>query len=90
MLLQLAVFVREIIETKPKLRVSIMTRLLDTCYQIRAAQICSCALWVIGEYCLSLSEVESAIATIKQCLGELPFYSISEEAEATDASKKTP
>ncbi|MBA0723901.1 hypothetical protein Golax_004442, partial [Gossypium laxum] len=57
---------------------------------IRAARVCSCALWIIGEYCLSLSEVESAIATIKQCLGDLPFYSASEEGEATDASKKTP
>ncbi|MBA0723065.1 hypothetical protein Golax_003678, partial [Gossypium laxum] len=57
---------------------------------IRAARVCSCALWIIGEYCLSPSEVESGIATIKQCLGELPFYSVSEEAEATDASKKTP
>ncbi|KAA3477808.1 coatomer subunit beta-1 [Gossypium australe] len=84
------VFVREIIETNPKLRVSIITRLLDTFYQIRAARVCSCALWIIGEYCLSPSEVESGIATIKQCLGELPFYSVSEEAEATDASKKTP
>ncbi|MBA0747790.1 hypothetical protein Gogos_004676 [Gossypium gossypioides] len=84
------VFVREIIETNPKLRVSIITRLLDTFYQIRAARVCSCALWIIGEYCLSPSEVESGIATIKQCLGELPFYSVSEEAEATDASTKTP
>ncbi|TYJ30137.1 hypothetical protein E1A91_A06G114500v1 [Gossypium mustelinum] len=84
------VFVREIIETNPKLRVSIITRLLDTFYQIRAARVCSCALWIIGEYCLSPSEVESGIATIKQCLGELPFYSVSEEAEATDAYKKTP
>ncbi|MBA0719610.1 hypothetical protein Golax_007272 [Gossypium laxum] len=57
---------------------------------IRAARVCSCALWIIGEYCLSLSEVESGMATIKQCLGELPFYSVSEEGEATDASKKTP
>ncbi|MBA0839207.1 hypothetical protein Goarm_004963 [Gossypium armourianum] len=84
------VFVREIIETNPKLRVSIITRLLDTFYQIRASRVCSCALWIIGEYCLSPSEVESGIATIKQCLGELPFYSVSEEAEAIDASKKTP
>ncbi|KAM3324615.1 coatomer subunit beta-1 [Capsicum chacoense] len=83
------VFVREIIETNPKLRVSIVTRLLDTFYQIRAARVCSCALWIIGEYCLSLSEVESGIATIKQCLGDLPFYSVSEESEATDTSKKT-
>uniref|UniRef100_A0A2P2MSH8 Coatomer subunit beta n=1 Tax=Rhizophora mucronata TaxID=61149 RepID=A0A2P2MSH8_RHIMU len=83
------VFVREIIETNPKLRVSIIIRLLDTFYQIRAARVCSCALWIIGEYCLSLSEVESGLATIKQCLGELPFFSASEEPEATDASKMT-
>ncbi|XP_022754422.1 coatomer subunit beta-1-like [Durio zibethinus] len=88
--IDVVVFVREIIETNPKLRVSIITRLLDTFYQIRAARVCFCALWIIGEYCLSLSEVESGLATIKQCLGELPFYSVSEEGEATDASKKTP
>ena len=82
------IFVREIIETNPKLRVSIITRLLDTFYQIRAARVCSCALWIIGEYCVSLSEVESGIATIKQCLGELPFYSVSEDGEDTDSSKK--
>ncbi|GLU01174.1 hypothetical protein SLE2022_184960 [Rubroshorea leprosula] len=86
--IDVVIFVREIIETNPKLRVSIITRLLDTFYQIRAARVCSCALWIIGEYCLSLSEVESGIATIKQCLGELPFYSVSEEAESTDPSKK--
>ncbi|KAF2283552.1 hypothetical protein GH714_011962 [Hevea brasiliensis] len=88
--IDVVVFVREIIETNPKLRVSIITRLLDTFYQIRAARVCSCALWIIGEYCLSLSEVETGIATIKQCLGELPFYSVSEEGEAPDTSKKPP
>ncbi|XP_004296972.1 PREDICTED: coatomer subunit beta-1 [Fragaria vesca subsp. vesca] len=82
------VFVREIIETNPKLRVSIITRLLDTFYQIRASRVCACALWIVGEYCLSLSEVESGLATIKQCLGELPFYSRSEEDEGNDSSKK--
>lgn len=82
-------FVREIIETNPKLRVSIITRLLDTFYQIRAARVCSCALWIIGEYCLSLSEVENGISTIKQCLGELPFYTASEEGDGADATKRT-
>ncbi|XP_029121602.1 coatomer subunit beta-1 [Elaeis guineensis] len=85
--IDVVLFVREIIETNPKLRVSIITRLLDTFYQIRAARVCSCALWIIGEYCLSLSEVESGIATIKQCLGDLPFYTSNEEGEVTDVSK---
>ncbi|XP_050375463.1 coatomer subunit beta-1 [Argentina anserina] len=82
------VFVREIIETNSNLRVSIITRLLDTFYQIRASHVCVCALWIIGEFCLSLSEVENGLATIKQCLGELPFYSLSEEEEGNDSSKK--
>lgn len=88
--LDVAVFVREIIESNPKLRVSIITRLLDTFYQIRAAKVFPFALWIVGEYCLSLSEVESGIATIKQSLGEMPFYSVSEEAESNDSSNKTP
>ncbi|KAJ0817009.1 putative clathrin/coatomer adaptor, adaptin-like, coatomer beta subunit, armadillo-like helical [Helianthus annuus] len=87
--MDVAVFVREIIETNPKLRVSIITRLLDTFYQIRSARVCSCALWIISEYCLSLSEVESGISTIKQCLGDLPFYMASEEGDANDSSKKS-
>ncbi|XP_020241527.1 coatomer subunit beta-1-like isoform X1 [Asparagus officinalis] len=85
--MDVVLFVREIIETNPKLRVSIITRLLDTFYQIRAARVCSCALWIIGEYCLSLSEVESAVSTIKQCLGDLPFYTVAEEGDGNDASK---
>ncbi|KAK4269568.1 hypothetical protein QN277_022709 [Acacia crassicarpa] len=87
--MDVVVFVREIIETNPKLRISIITRLLDTFYQIRAARVCSCALWIIGEYCLSLSEVESGIATIKQCLGDLPFYTPTEEGEVQDTPKTT-
>lgn len=83
------VFVREIIETNPKLRVSIITRLLDTFYQIRAARVCSCALWILGEYCLSIPEVESGIETIKQCLGELPFFTASEEGDAPNALKSS-
>ncbi|KAI3950622.1 hypothetical protein MKW92_033422 [Papaver armeniacum] len=71
--IDVVVFVREIIEINPKLRVAIITRLLDTLYQIRAARVCLCALWIIGEYCLSLSEVESRLATIKQCLGTCLF-----------------
>eukprot|EP00252_Welwitschia_mirabilis_P016316 TRINITY_DN359_c0_g1_i3.p1 TRINITY_DN359_c0_g1~~TRINITY_DN359_c0_g1_i3.p1 ORF type:complete len:951 (-),score=183.98 TRINITY_DN359_c0_g1_i3:318-3170(-) len=82
--MDVVLFVREIIETNCKLRVSIIARLLDTFYQIRSSRVCTCALWIIGEYCLSLSEVENALSTIKQCLGEIPFYTTTEDAEASD------
>ncbi|KDO67309.1 hypothetical protein CISIN_1g048218mg [Citrus sinensis] len=80
--------VREIIEMNHEVRVSIITRVLDNLYRIRASRVCSCALWTIGEYCRSLDEVENGIATIKHCLGELPFLPVSEEGEDTDSSEK--
>ncbi|OAY68008.1 Coatomer subunit beta-1 [Ananas comosus] len=86
--IDVVLFVREIIETNPKLRVSMIQRLIDTFYQIRASRVCSCALWILGEYSLSLSEVESAISAIKQSLGDLPFYTAAEEGDAADSSKK--
>ncbi|EFJ07199.1 hypothetical protein SELMODRAFT_448563 [Selaginella moellendorffii] len=84
--LDVVCFVREIIETNPKLRESIITRLLDLFYQIPASRVCSCALWIIGEYCQSLPEIESAISTIKECLGDLPFFTVAEDGEAADQS----
>lgn len=76
--LDVTVFVRESIESNSKLKVSIITRLLDNFYQIRAVKIFPFALWIVGECYLSLCEVENGIATIKQCLGDMPFYSVSE------------
>ncbi|XP_047084294.1 coatomer subunit beta-2-like [Lolium rigidum] len=81
-------FVREIIATaNPKLRVSMIRRLSDTFYRIRASRVCSIALSILGEYSLSLSEVERAISTIKQCLGDPPFSTVSADGETTDPSK---
>ncbi|GBG62046.1 hypothetical protein CBR_g28522 [Chara braunii] len=77
--LDVVFFVREIIQTNPKLRESIIKTLLNTFYQIRAAKVCSCALWIIGEYCLTLPEIESGLATVKTSLGELPFYTAEED-----------
>ena len=36
----------------------------------------------------SLSEVETGIAMIKQCLGELPFFTVTEEGEVQDQGAK--
>ena len=37
-----------------------LERLLDGFYQIRTARVCSCALWIIGEYCTSAPDIVSA------------------------------
>lgn len=46
-------------------------------------------MWIIAEYSLSLIEVENGLSTIKQSLGELPFYTIYEDAEVTDLRSST-
>lgn len=88
--LDVAFFVREIIETNPKLRESIIARLLDTFYQIRSSRVASCALWVVGEFAQSLEEVNHAIATVKQSLGELPFYTTAAAEAGAEAAETKP
>lgn len=79
-------FVREIMETNPKLRQSILERLKDTFYQIRSSRVCSCALWILGEYSAGQEEIISALEVIKQSLGPTPFMSEKEGGEAEDNS----
>ncbi|MCL7034369.1 hypothetical protein MKW94_009907 [Papaver nudicaule] len=64
----MVVFVRETIETNPKLKVAIIARLLDTIYQIRGAR----------------GEVESGVATVQQCLGDLLFFRVNEKGDVAD------
>lgn len=79
-------FVREIIQTNANLRESIMARLVDIFYQIRSSRVATCALWIIGEYSLSATEVEAGITVIKQSLGDLPFYTTVEEGDVVDTA----
>ena len=37
---------------------------------------------------MSLSQVETGIAMIKQCLGELPLFTVTEEGEVQDQGAK--
>lgn len=81
-------FLREMAETNPTLRPVIVESLLDCFYQIRSSRVCTCALWIIGVYCEGDEAVLQGLATIKQALGETPFY--SEEEEETDEEEDAP
>ena len=48
-------------ETNEKLRDVILGRLLDSFSQIRSSRVCSCSLWIIGEYCRGRTEITSAL-----------------------------
>ncbi len=59
--LDVVFFVREIMETNNKLRASILERLLDSYNQIRSSRVCSCTLWIIGEYCDQKDDIYAAL-----------------------------
>lgn len=59
--LDVVFFVREIMETNAKLRPTILARLLDSFKEIRSSRVCSCALWIVGEYCTSKSDIDTAL-----------------------------
>ena len=39
----------------------VLERLLDTFGQIRSSRVCSCALWILSEYCTSAADIQAAL-----------------------------
>lgn len=66
-------FVRHIVEEYPKLRVSILTRLLESLDEIRSADVFRVAFWILGEYADEIKVLESALAAVRELVGPLPF-----------------
>ena len=60
-------------ETNPKLRGVVLERLLDTFGQIRSSRVCSCALWILSEYCTSAHDIHAALNVT--ALSHMPFVS---------------
>eukprot|EP00216_Chloropicon_sp_CCMP2111_P006079 CAMPEP_0198237456 /NCGR_PEP_ID=MMETSP1446-20131203/3304_1 /TAXON_ID=1461542 ORGANISM="Unidentified sp, Strain CCMP2111" /NCGR_SAMPLE_ID=MMETSP1446 /ASSEMBLY_ACC=CAM_ASM_001112 /LENGTH=971 /DNA_ID=CAMNT_0043919623 /DNA_START=94 /DNA_END=3009 /DNA_ORIENTATION=+ len=75
-------FVREILETNRKLQPVVLGRLLDIFGQIRSSRVCSCGLWILGEYSNTAEEVGRALDVIKESVGRLPFYAVAEDGVA--------
>lgn len=59
---------------------------MDTFPAVRASRVCSCALWIISEYCCrSAEEIGAAVEMIKGCLGPLPLFKERGEEEEEEA-----
>ncbi|KAI7974416.1 hypothetical protein EIK77_008596 [Talaromyces pinophilus] len=66
-------FVKEVVEKFPKLRGSIIERLVATLSEVRAGKVYRGVLWVIGEYSLETSDIREAWKRIRASLGEIPI-----------------
>lgn len=66
-------FVKEVVEKFPKLRASIVDRLVSTLSEVRAGKVYRGVLWVVGEYSLEERDIREAWKRIRASLGEIPI-----------------
>lgn len=66
-------FVKEVVEKFPKLRHSIVDRLVSTLSEVRAGKVYRGVLWVVGEYSLEERDIREAWKRIRASLGEIPI-----------------
>ncbi|KAI0541297.1 Coatomer, beta subunit [Xylaria digitata] len=66
-------FVKEVVEKFPKLRPSIVARLVDTLSEVRAGKVYRGIVWIVGEYSLEETDIRDAWKKIRASLGEIPI-----------------
>ncbi|QSZ29867.1 hypothetical protein DSL72_004385 [Monilinia vaccinii-corymbosi] len=82
-------FVKEVVEKFPKLRPSIVERLVSTLSEVRAGKVYRGALWIVGEYSLEASDIKDAWRRIRTSLGEIPILATEQRLldEASDGQE---
>ena len=70
--LDVLVFIRDVIQ-KSNLKDLIIQRLLDICSQIKSIKVLRATLWLLGEYCSSIEDIQNVMTFIRQSLGDLPI-----------------
>ncbi|KAJ2657370.1 coatomer subunit beta [Coemansia sp. RSA 1200] len=87
------VFIREVAETYPDLRTSIIQHLVASFLDLKTGKVVRGALWILGEYAESAEEVRAVWTKLREAIGELPLLAAEQrelEAErAADAAESS-
>ncbi|XP_072016786.1 coatomer subunit beta-like isoform X2 [Amphiura filiformis] len=67
------VFVREAIQRFEQLKPIIIEKLLEVFPTIKAVKIHRAALWILGEYCTTIDNIQSLMNEVRSSLGEIPI-----------------
>lgn len=78
-------FVREVVEKFPDLRSSIIEKLLQTFPEIKSGKVFRGALWIVGEYCTTPSDMLETFSQIRKVIGEIPI--LASEQRLLDAAE---
>ncbi|EKX49625.1 coatomer subunit beta 1 [Guillardia theta CCMP2712] len=66
-------FMREVVETYPKLRELVVHKLVEYFPTMKVAKVYRVALWILSEYCRTEAEIKAAYDVVKQSIGSVPF-----------------
>ena len=88
-------FVKEVVERFPKMRGSIVQRLVSTLSEVRAGKVYRGSLWVVGEYSLEEMDIREAWKRIRASLGEIPIVAsearlLEEQPDDEQPAKEQP
>jgi len=81
-------FVREVVESYPRLREVVVQKLVEYFSTIKVAKVFRVALWILSEYTQTDAEFEAALGAIKQSLGSLPLMDEETMLAAANTSDK--
>lgn len=88
-------FVKDVVELYPQLRSNILENLIAKLESVNSAKAYRGALWILGEYSTTESEIQDSWKHIRQSIGEIPILqtelknqrkSQDEDDEATEES----
>jgi len=66
-------FVREIVETFPAMRPAVLSKLRNVMPDVSSSEVYRVALWILGQYSISDSDVHETLHTVRECIGSLPL-----------------
>jgi coatomer subunit beta len=83
-------FVREVVESYPRLRELVVTRIIESFSTIKVPKVFRIALWILAEYTQGEDEFTKAMEAIRHSLGSLPLMDQETLQAAEDTSNSVP
>ena len=67
------VFIREVIHKYANMKDLVIQKLLEVFSSIKSIKILRGTIWLLGEYCDNIEDIQNVITLIRQSLGDLPI-----------------
>lgn len=83
------VFIREAMQKFEQHRSLMIEKLLEIFSAIKSVKIYRAAIWILGEYCKSIEDLQAVMTLIRQSLGELPIVEDEKHQLLAEAGGET-